>query len=189
MHIFVTGGSGQTGPAIISELVANGHTVTGLARSEKSVNRLIELGAHTLHGSLDDLEVLAEGAGAADEVIHMACGGDFSDPEGMTRRDCAAIEAMGGALTGSGKPLVITSGTLVMPTGKVATEQDAPDRQSLGTLRIPGEQACLGFANQGVRSIVLRLAPTVHGPDDYGFIPFLISAARRPRRYPHIAQV
>ena len=179
MHIFVTGGSGQTGPAIVSGLVANGHTVTGLARSEKSMNRLAELGAQTLHGSLDNLEVLVEGARAADGVIHMAFGGDFSDPESMSRRDCAAIEAMGGALTGSGKPLVITSGTLVMRAGTIATEEDAPDPQSLGTLRIPGERACLGFAKKGVRSIVLRLAPTVHGPGDYGFIPFLISTARR----------
>ena len=179
MHIFVTGGSGQTGPAIISELIANGHTVTGLGRSEKSLNRLAGLGAQTLYGSLDDLQVLAEGARAADGVIHMAFGGDFSDPASMTRRDCAAIETMGEALTASGKPLVITSGTLVMMTGKVATERDAPDSQSLGTLRIPGEQACLGFAEKGVRGIVLRLAPTVHGPSDYGFIPYLISAARR----------
>ena len=179
MHIFVTGGSGQTGPAIVSELIAKGHTVTGLARSEKAVNRLVRLGAQTLQGSLDDLQVLANGALAADGVIHMAFGGDFSDPASMTRRDCAAIDAMGEALSGSGKPLVITSGTLVMATGKVATEQDAPDPQSLGTLRIPGEQACLGFAGKGVRSIVLRLAPTVHGPGDYGFIPFLISTARR----------
>ncbi len=179
MHIFVTGGSGQTGPAIVSELIANGHTVTGLARSEKAVNRLVRLGAQTLQGSLDDLQVLANGALAADGVIHMAFGGDFSDPASMTRRDCAAIDAMGEALSGSGKPLVITSGTLVMATGKVATEQDAPDPQSLGTLRIPGEQACLGFAGKRVRSIVLRLAPTVHGPGDYGFIPFLISTARR----------
>ncbi len=179
MHIFVTGGSGQTGPAIVSELISNGHTVTGLARSEGSVRRLAELGARTLHGSLDDLEALEKGARASDGVIHMAFGGDFSDPESMTRRDCAAIEAMGDALAGSGKPLVITSGTLVMPSGKVATEQDAPDAQSLGALRIPGEQACLGFADKGVRSIVLRLAPTVHGPGDVGFIPFLISTARR----------
>ncbi len=179
MHIFVTGGSGQTGPAIVSELIANGHSVTGLARSEKSSNRLAELGAKTVHGSLDDLEVLAKGAKAAGGVIHMAFGGNFSDPASMTRRDCRAIEAMGEALAGSGKPLVVTSGTLVMPTGKVAREHDAPDPQSLGTLRIPGEQACLGFAERGVRSIVLRLAPTVHGPGDYGFIPFLISTARR----------
>ena len=179
MHIFVTGGSGQTGPAIVSELIAHGHTVTGLARSEKSVSRLSALGAQTLHGSLDDLEVVANGARAADGIIHMAFGGDFSDPSTMTRRDCAAIEAMGNAITRSGKPLVITSGTLVMTTGKVAKEQDAPDPQSLGTLRIPGERACLGFADKGVRAIVLRLAPTVHGPGDHGFIPFLISAARR----------
>lgn len=179
MHIFVTGGSGQTGPAIVSELIANGHTITGLARSEKSVNRLAELGAQVLHGSLDDLEVLAKGARAADGVIHMAFGGDFADPSSMTRRDREAIEAVGGALTGAGKPLVITSGTLVLPSGTVAREQDAPDPQSLGRLRIPGEQACLGFADKGVRSVVLRLAPTVHGPGDHGFIPFLISAARR----------
>ena len=179
MHIFVTGGSGQTGPAIVSELIAHGHTVTGLARSDKSTARLDGLGAKTLYGSLDDLEVLAKAARHADGVIHMAFGGDFSNPASMTKRDCAAIEAMGQAIIDSGKPLVMTSGTLVMPTGKVATEQDEPDPQSLGTLRIPGEQVCLGFAAQGVRAIVLRLAPTVHGAGDYGFVPFLISTARR----------
>jgi nucleoside-diphosphate-sugar epimerase len=179
MHIFVTGGSGQTGPAIVTELIAAGHTVTGLARSEKAVSRLRELGAATLSGSLDDLETLGEGAQSADGVIHMAFGGDFSNPASMSHRDCAAINTMGQALAGSGKPLVITSGTLVMPTGHVTTEHDAPDDQSLGMHRIPGEQACLAFADQGVRAIVLRLAPTVHGPGDYGFIPFLISTARR----------
>ena len=179
MHIFVTGGSGQTGPAIVSELIAHGHAVTGLARSDKSSARLRALGAEALGGSLDDLELLAKGAREADGVIHMAFGGDFADPASMTKRDCAAIDAMGQALVGSGKPLVMTSGTLVMPTGKVATEQDEPDSQSLGTLRIPGERACLRFAARNVRAMVLRLAPTVHGPSDYGFIPFLISTARR----------
>ena len=179
MHIFVTGGSGQTGPAVVSEFITNGHTVTGLVRSEESATRLAGLGARTLQGSLDDLDVLEKGAAAAEGVIHMAFGGDFSNPASMTRRDCAAIEAIGEAIAGSGKPLVITSGTLVMATGKVATELDAPDPQSLGALRVPGEQACLNFADKGVRAIVLRLAPTVHGPHDHGFIPFLISTARR----------
>ena len=179
MHIFVTGGSGQTGPAIVTELITGGHTVTGLARSEKSAERLEKLGADVLRGSLDDIEILARGARAADGVIHMAFGGDFSNPESMSQRDCAAINAMGQALRNSGRPLVITSGTLVMAAGHIATEQDAPDPNSLGLHRIPGEQACLAFASQGVRAIVLRLAPTVHGPGDYGFIPFLISAARR----------
>ena len=179
MQIFVTGGSGQTGPAIVTELIGAGHSVTGLARSDKAVARLNALGASVLSGSLDDLETLAQGAHAADGVIHMAFGGDFAKPESMAQRDCAAINAMGRALAGSGKPLVITSGTLVLTTGKVATEHDATDPQSLGLHRIPGEQACLAFASQGVRAIVLRLAPTVHGPGDYGFIPFLISTARR----------
>jgi nucleoside-diphosphate-sugar epimerase len=179
MHIFVTGGSGQTGPTIVTELIAAGHSVTGLARSDKAVARLGELGAKVLSGSLDDVETLAQAAHAADGVIHMAFGGDFAKPESMAQRDCAAINAMGHALAGTGKPLVITSGTLVMATGHVTTEHDAPDPQSLGLHRIPGEQACLAFANQGVRAVVLRLAPTVHGPADHGFIPFLISSARR----------
>jgi nucleoside-diphosphate-sugar epimerase len=188
MHIFVTGGSGQTGPAIVTELIKGGHTVTGLARSEKSVARLHELGAEIKHGSLDGLESLAAGAKAADGVVHMAFGGDFSDPDSMTRRDCAAINSLGKALAGSGKPLVITSGTLVMNPGHICTEQDAPDPESLGKHRVPGEQACLAFSNQGVRAIVLRLAPTVHGPGDYGFIPFLISAARRTGVSAYIAE-
>ncbi len=186
MHIFVTGGSGQTGPAIVAELIAAGHTVTGLARSEKAVARLGDLGANVLRGSLDDLETLAQGAQTADGVIHMAFGGDFSKPESMSQRDCAAINAMGQTLAGSGKPLVITSGTLVMATGHVTTEHDAPDPPSLGLHRLPGEQACLAFADRGVRAVVLRLAPTVHGPGDYGFIPFLISTARRTARSAYI---
>jgi uncharacterized protein YbjT (DUF2867 family) len=95
MHIFVTGGSGQTGPAIVTELITAGHTVTGLARSESSAARLEKLGADVLRGSLEDIEILAHGARAADGVIHMAFGGDFSKPESMSQRDCAAINAMG----------------------------------------------------------------------------------------------
>ncbi len=179
MHIFVTGGSGQTGPTIVTELIAAGHTVTGLARSSKAANRLRQLGADVLEGSLDELDVLMKGAQSADGVIHMAFGGDFSDPPSMTRRDCAAITALGQALIGSGKPFVSTSGTLVMTAGHVANEFDPPDPESLGSFRIPGERACLGFIDQGVRCSIVRLAPTVHGPEDHGFIPFLISAARR----------
>ena len=179
MHIFVTGGSGQTGPAIVTELINAGHTVTGLARSDQAAARLSELGADVLRGSLDDLEILRKGALATDGVIHMAFGGDLSDPEGRIRLDCAAIDALGQALVGSGKPFVSTSGTLVMTPGHLSTEHDPPDSRSLGGFRIPGEQACLAFADQGVRSSIVRLAPTVHGPHDHGFIPFLIAAARR----------
>jgi len=179
MHIFVTGGSGQTGPTVVTGLVAAGHTVTGLARSDTAAARLESLGATPHRGSLDDLDGLHSGAQAADGVLHMAHGGDYADPDELIRRDCAAIEALGQALVGSGKPFVSTSGTLVTRAGRVSTERDAPDPDSIAAFRIPGEQACLGFTDLGVRSSVVRLAPTVHGPGDYGFIPALIAAARR----------
>ncbi len=179
MRVFITGGSGQTGPAVVSELVRSGHDVTGLARSDKSASRLEELGASVRRGSLEDLDSLRAGAEVADGVIHMAFGGDYADADELVRRDCAAIEALGKALVGSGKPLVSTSGTLVTKAGRVSTEQDPPDPGSIAASRIPGEQACLGFTDQDVRCSVVRLAPTVHGPADYGFIPALIAAARR----------
>lgn len=179
MHVFITGGTGQTGPAIVSELVAAGHLVTGLARSDAAAARLEELGATPLHGSLDDLGVLSAGAEAADGVVHMAFGGDFSNPQDMTRRDVAAIGALGEPLTGTGKPLVITSGTLVLPAGRVGVESDPGAPDAVAGLRLGGEQASLDLAASGVRSVVIRLAPTVHGPHDHGFIPMLIATARR----------
>ncbi|MFD2420026.1 SDR family oxidoreductase [Amycolatopsis pigmentata] len=179
MHVFVTGGTGQTGPAVVSELVAAGHTVTGLARSDAAAAKLEALGATPHRGSLDDLDGLRRGAEAADGVLHMAYGGDFADPDGLARRDRAAIEALGQALAGSGKPFVSTSGTLVTRAGRVGSEREAPDPDSVAAFRIAGERACLAFADRGVRAGVVRLAPTVHGPGDHGFIPALIAAARR----------
>jgi nucleoside-diphosphate-sugar epimerase len=130
-------------------------------------------------GSLDDHESLRAGAAPADGVLHMAFGGDFADRAGLARRDSTAIEALGRPLIGSGRPLVITSGTLAMRAGQVGTEQDAPDPDSIAGFRIPGEQACLGLTRHGVRASVVRLAPTVHGPGDYGFIPMLVARARK----------
>ncbi len=180
MHVFVTGGSGLTGPAIVSELVSAGHSVTGLARSDQSATRLQALGAGTRPGSLDDLDSLRAGAEAADGVVHMAFGGgDFADPDSLVTRDRTAIETLGQALVGSGKPLVVTSGTFAMTPGRVSTEHDAADLDSIVWFRIPGEQACLALAKQGVRASVIRLAPTVHGPQDHGFIPILVNTARR----------
>ncbi len=109
----------------------------------------------------------------------MAYGGDFSDPEDMARRDTGAIQALGRPLVGTGKPFVSTSGTLVMKAGRVGLETDAPDASSMAEFRIRGENACLQFASEGVRASVVRLAPTVHGPGDYGFIPMLIARARK----------
>jgi nucleoside-diphosphate-sugar epimerase len=178
MHVFVTGGSGLTGPAVVAELVAAGHTVTGLARSDAAAARLVSLGATPHRGSLEDLGSLRSGAEVADGVLHMAFGGDFADPDDMMRRDRTAVETLGEALEHSGKAFVSTSGTLVMPAGREATEKDEPDPAGIAGFRIPGERACLGFADQGVRASVVRLAPTVHGPGDYGFIGMLVATAR-----------
>ena len=179
MHIFVTGGTGQTGPAIVTELLDSGHQVSGLARSQAAADRLNTLGATALRGSTEDLDLLTAAAARADAVVHMANGGDFSDPTDMTRREVAAIRALGEGLAGTGKALVTTSGTLVMPAGRLSDEHDPADVTSIGALRIPGEQACLSFTPHGVRAVVLRLAPTVHGPRDHGFVPMLIGTARR----------
>src|SRR3954469_784284 len=118
MRVFVTGGTGQTGPTVVAELIAAGHTVTGLARSDDSAAKLHRLGAAVHHGSLDDLDSLRRGAAAADGVLHMGYGGDFAKPEEMMRRDTKAIDTFGRVLEGSGKPLIVTSGTLVMPLGR-----------------------------------------------------------------------
>ncbi|KDN22880.1 SDR family oxidoreductase [Amycolatopsis rifamycinica] len=179
MHVFVTGGSGLTGPAVVAELIAAGHTVTGLARSDAAAARLESLGAAPHPGSLDDLGSLRAGAEAAEGVLHMAFGGDFSDLDDMMRRDRTAIETLGGVLAGSGKPFVSTSGTLVMPAGRESTERDEPDPAGFAAFRIAGERACLAFAGQGVRASVVRLAPTVHGPRDHGFIGMLVDTARK----------
>ncbi len=179
MHVFVTGGSGLTGPAIVAELVAAGHTVTGLARTDVSAQRLETLGATPMPGSLDDPDVLRAGAAHADGVVHMAIAGSFSDLDDLTRRNVAATRTLGEALIGTGKPFVSTSGTLVMPAGRVGAEHDQPDASALGAHRIPGENACLGFADHGVRASLVRLAPTVHGPHDHRFIGMLIATARK----------
>lgn len=178
MHIFVTGGSGQTGPTVVTELITAGHDVTGLARSDASAHRLQSLGAAVHRGSLDDLESLRTGAESADGVLHMGYGGDFAKPEEMMRRDTNAIEVFGQVLQGSGRPLVITSGTLVMPLDRESNETDEPLADGIAGFRVAGEKACLTFADRGVRASIVRLAPTVHGPEDHGFIPMLIATAR-----------
>jgi nucleoside-diphosphate-sugar epimerase len=179
MHVFITGGSGLTGPAVVSELIQAGHKVTGLARSSAAADRLASLGAEPFDGSLDDLDRLRAGAAAADGVVHMAAAADPDDLASVTRRDVAAIDAMGTELVDTGKPFVSTSGTMVMAQGRVSAETDVPDANALAASRIPGEQSCLDFADRGVRSSVIRLAPTVHGPGDYGFVAMLVAIARK----------
>jgi nucleoside-diphosphate-sugar epimerase len=182
MRVFITGASGHIGSAVVPELLAAGHKVVGLARSELSAAALLSAGAEVRRGNLDDLAGLREAAAAADGVIHLAFKhelaftGDFA---GAATADMRAIEAIVGALEGSGKPFVGTSGTLLLAEvarGRFGTEEDI----GAGSPRVAAENAVIALAKQGVRSSVIRLAPTVHSSLDlHGFVPALIGMARK----------
>jgi nucleoside-diphosphate-sugar epimerase len=179
MRIFVTGASGWIGSAVVPELISTGHQVLGFARSDSSAAAVAAAGAEVLRGDLDDLDGLRAGAASSDGVIHLAFIHDFTDFAASVAADRRAIETMGAALEGSGKPLVIASGTPALP-GRVATERDesaAPG--SPVAARIATAQATLALAGRGVRSSVVGLPRTVHGDGDrHGFIARLVSIAR-----------
>jgi len=185
MAVFVTGASGHIGLPVVRELLAAGHSVIGLARSEGSAQKLEAAGAKVLRGTLDDLPALSRAARSADGVIHLAfkhdlalTGGDFM---GAVTADLRAVEAIGTALEGSGKPFVNTTGTMLLAhsvRGRLGTEEDVG--QPGGNPRAASEDLSLAFAKRGVRTSIVRLAPTVHSSlDHHGFIPMLIAAARK----------
>jgi nucleoside-diphosphate-sugar epimerase len=175
MRVFVTGASGWIGSAVVPELLGAGHTVVGLARSDASAGKLEAAGAEVLRGSLDDLDVLRKGAETADGVVHLAFIHDFSDYQRSVGTDLRAVQTLGAALEGSGRPFVNTSGLAGMSFGRPSTERDPVGDAAP---RAASERTALGFAEQGVRSSVVRLAPTVHGEGDTGFIATLAGIAR-----------
>ncbi|MEU9172287.1 SDR family oxidoreductase [Streptomyces sp. NPDC048420] len=177
MRVFVTGASGFIGSAVTRELLAAGHEVLGLARSDRSAEAVKAAGAEVHRGDLNDLDSLRRGAEAADGVAHLAFIHDFTNLTVSGEADLRAIEAMGEVLDGTGKPLVVTSGLLTAP-GQVATEDQPADPASPAKHRHASEFATLALAERGVRASVLRLPPSVHGEGDYGFVPMFIDAAR-----------
>jgi nucleoside-diphosphate-sugar epimerase len=188
MRVFVTGASGWIGSAVVPELIASGHHVVGLARSDASAEALAAAGAEVLRGTLDDIDRLQAAAAESDGVIHLAFkhesafSGDF---QGAADADRRAVEAFGETLAGSGRPLLIASGVIGLAFGRPATELDGrgPDSAAAapggGPLtRLGTAQLTLALASRGIRSSVVRLAPTCHGEGDKGFMATLVGIAR-----------
>jgi nucleoside-diphosphate-sugar epimerase len=185
MRVFVTGASGHIGSAVVPELVNAGHHVTGLARSDASASALKSAGAEVRRGDLDDLEGLREAARASDGVIHLAYKHDLAfagSADGYQRaaeHDLRAIKAMVEGLAGSNKPFVGTGGTALLAFTQLNRTGTEDDKLPAGP-RIDAENFVVGLAEHGVRSSVIRLAPTVHSSLDHtGFIPMLIGMARK----------
>ena len=172
MRVFVTGASGWIGSAVVDELVAAGHDVVGLARSDSSAAVVEEKGATVLRGDLDDLDSLRRGAADADATVHLANKHDFADPAESNRAERAAVEAIAESLVGSSRPFVVASGVL-------AGETEPSPFVGPDSLRGGSENRAFDFIDQGVRAIAARFAPTVHGMNDHGFIAIITDVARR----------
>lgn len=191
MRVFVTGGTGHSGSSIVPELVAAGHEVTGLARSDAAAAALSALGAKVRRGDLSDLEGLKEAAADSDGVIHVAHRQDLLFTGGIHAVAAAEIPVMlayGEALAGTGKPLV-AAGSIGSPgpgvLGRKATEEDPAlpaGAEHRGTLRARNvvETTVLSLAERGVRASVVRIANIAHSTTDgTGFLPVLIALAKQ----------
>lgn len=179
MRVFVTGSTGFIGSAVVRELHDNGHQVLGLVRSDASAEALAKTGAEVHRGSLDDLDSLRAGAAQADGVIHTAYVHDFADMAAAAATDLAAVNAIGEVLAGSGRPLVIASGTGGLAPGRASVETDMGDPTDVRSPRMQSELALISLASRGVRTSAVRLPPSVHGEGDvHGLVPILIRTAR-----------
>jgi nucleoside-diphosphate-sugar epimerase len=176
MRILVTGASGWIGSAGVTELIAAGHHVLGLARNDEAAAKIKKLGAQVVRGTLDDPDSLRAAAAGAEGVVHLAYDHDFSRMDVAAQTDRAAIAAFADVLQGTGGPLLIASGTLSLAPGRVGTESDTPDPAAHP--RIANAAYTLGLAERGIRPLVVRFAPTVHGGGgDHGFVATLAKIA------------
>lgn len=178
MRVFVTGASGFVGSAVVQELIGAGHEVTGLARSDASAAALSAAGAGVHRGDIEDLDSLRAGAAESDGVIHCAFNHDFSRFQASCAHDGLVIEALGAALAGTTRPLVVTSGIGVLPQGGLLTEDVRAATGPTAHPRTATEHAASAVAARRVHVSIVRLPPSTHGQGDHGFVPLLIGLAR-----------
>ncbi|WP_433674561.1 SDR family oxidoreductase [Microbacterium gorillae] len=181
MNVFVTGGTGLVGSAVVSELVAHGHAVTALARSDASVRAAEAAGATAVRGDLADLDLLRREADHAEGVIHLAFRNDFSSQQALAEavaEEAAALDALGTTLVGTDRPLVTVAGTPLVP-GRASQETDPLNVEGPTGGRALAVNAVLDLASRGVRSSAIRLPRTVHRDGTGGFAGILTEAARR----------
>ena len=178
MRVFVTGASGWIGSATVDELLAAGHEVTGLARSDASAAALQAKGARVHRGDLDDLASIRAGAEAAEAVIHLANKHDWSNPAASAAAERAAVQTIGDALAGTGRPFLFASGVAALTQGRPATESDPSLFYGPDAPRGGSENLAFEYVDRGVHSVSLRFAPTVHGAGDHGFIAAIAAVAR-----------
>jgi nucleoside-diphosphate-sugar epimerase len=186
MRVFVTGATGFIGSAVVKDLIAAGHHVLGLSRSEEKAKALAAAGAEVLHGSLQDLDGLRRAAAKSDGVIHLAFNHDFSTFVANCEDDRRVIAALGSALKGSDRPLIITSGTLIAHNGagQAATEDDEA-LDSKAHPRAASEETAAKLAADSVNVSVVRL-PQVHDTTRQGLITFAILMAREKGVFPYV---